>query len=401
MVNVVHSMANIAMLYDRSETDELGIRLTADEMGVELDYFPFHKVAVGFNADGFSYRSLGRDYSDRLSDIRVVLNRTQSKSRRMFAADIFEAIGAHVLNPLTVELACKSKVRTLLAFASKGISVPRTVYVSANVEEQTSGGGVQDNSGAISRLVSQDLGSEKVVVKPDAGTHGRGVTLAEGPDGLLRVLRDVSPSIINPSGVVAQELIPKWFYDLRIVVRKEKGKAPHCHETALARGGFKEFRTNTFLGNKVFRAHLPAVVRRQAENSAQALGGDEDSWMIALDAMPRIGDELMEGEEALRQSFEDLEEPFSEVTRVKGMPDKKRNFPEYNREITRAYTEYMASEPYAHIQGVVNETLEKCRDSVYFHEGNACPEFWEQTRMVGGVNVAEDLLTCALGLIDS
>ena len=401
MVNVVHSMANIAMLYDRSETDELGIRLTADEMGVELDYFPFHKVAVGFDADGFSYRSLGRDYSDRLSDIRVVLNRTQSKSRRMFAADIFEAIGAHVLNPLTVELACKSKVRTLLAFASKGISVPRTVYVSANVEEQTSGGGVQDNSGAISRLVSQDLGSEKVVVKPDAGTHGRGVTLAEGPDGLLRVLRDVSPSIINSSGVVAQELIPKWFYDLRIVVRKEKGKAPHCHETALARGGFKEFRTNTFLGNKVFRAHLPAVVRRQAENSAQALGGDEDSWMIALDAMPRIGDELMEGEEALRQSFEDLEEPFSEVTRVKGMPDKKRNFPEYNREITRAYTEYMASEPYAHIQGVVNETLEKCRDSVYFHEGNACPEFWEQTRIVGGVNVAEDLLTCALGLIDS
>jgi glutathione synthase/RimK-type ligase-like ATP-grasp enzyme len=394
-------MASIAMLYDRSETDELGIRLTADEMGVELGYLPFHKVAVGFDTDGFSYRSLGRDHSDKLRDIRVVLNRTQSKGRRMFAADIFEAIGAHVLNPLTVELACKSKVRTLLALSTKGIRVPRTVYVPANVEEQVGGGGVQENSVAITSLISQELGNERVVVKPDAGTHGRGVTLAEGPDGLLSVLGDVASTIINPSGVVAQELIPKWFYDLRIVVRKEKGKAPHCHETALARGGFKEFRTNTFLGNKVFRAHLPAVVRRQAEDSAQALGGDEDSWMIALDAMPRIGDELMQGEEALRQSFEDLEGPFGEVTRVKRMPDKKRNFPEYTREITRAYTEYMASEPYAHIQGVVNETLEKCRDSVYFHEGNACPEFWEQTRIVGGVNVAEDLLTCALGLIDS
>ncbi len=394
-------MANIAMLYDRSETDELGIRLTAEEMGVELDYLPFHKVAVGFDTDGFSYRSLGRDYSDRLRDTRVILNRTQSKSRRVFAADIFEALGSRVLNPLTVELACKSKMRTLLAFSSKGIRVPRTVYVPANVEEQVGGGGVQDNRGAISALISQDLGSERVVVKPDAGTHGRGVTLAEGPDGLLRVLRDVAPTVINPSGVVAQELIPKWFYDLRILVRKEKGKAPHCHETALARGGFKEFRTNTFLGNKVFRAHLPAIVRRQAEESAQALGGNEDSWVIALDAMPWISDELVEGEEALRQSFEDLEESFSEVTRVKRMPDKKRNFPEYNREITRAYTEYMASEPYAHIQGVVNETLEKTRDSVYFHEGNACPEFWEQTRIVGGVNLAEDLLNCALGLIDS
>ena len=389
------------MLYDRSETDELGIRLTAEEMGVELDYLPFHKVAVGFDTDGFSYRSLGRDYSDRLRDTRVILNRTQSKSRRVFAADIFEALGSRVLNPLTVELACKSKMRTLLAFSSKGIRVPRTVYVPANVEEHVGGGGVQDNRGAISALISQDLGSERVVVKPDAGTHGRGVTLAEGPDGLLRVLRDVAPTVINPSGVVAQELIPKWFYDLRILVRKEKGKAPHCHETALARGGFKEFRTNTFLGNKVFRAHLPAIVRRQAEESAQALGGNEDSWVIALDAMPWISDELVEGEEALRQSFEDLEESFSEVTRVKRMPDKKRNFPEYNREITRAYTEYMASEPYAHIQGVVNETLEKTRDSVYFHEGNACPEFWEQTRIVGGVNLAEDLLNCALGLIDS
>jgi len=394
-------MASIAMLYDRSETDELGIRLTAVEMGVELDYLPFHKVAVGFDTDGFSFRSLGRDYSDRLRDTSVLLNRTQSKSRRIFAADIFEAIGAHVLNPLTVELACKSKVRTLLTFSSKGIRVPRTVYVPANIEEQVARGGVQDNSGAIFGLNTQDLGGERIVVKPDAGTHGRGVTLAEGPDGLLKVLRDVVPTIINPSGVVAQELIPKWFYDLRILVRKEKGKTPYCHETALARGGFKEFRTNTFLGNKVFRAHLPASVRRQAEKSAQALGEGEDSWVIALDAMPWIGDELVEGEMALRQSFEDLEVSFSEVTRVKRMPDKKRNFPEYNKEITRAYTEYMASEPYAHIQGVVNETLERTRESIYFHEGNACPEFWEQTRIVGGVNLAEDLLTCALGLVDS
>jgi glutathione synthase/RimK-type ligase-like ATP-grasp enzyme len=393
-------MANIALLYDRSETDELGIRLTAEWVGVELDYFPFHKVALGFDTDGYSYRSLGKDYSDKLSDVRVVLNRTQSKGRRMFAADIFGAIGAHILNPLSVEQTCKSKVRTLLAFSSKGIRVPRTVYVPANVEEQVSGGGTQNNSGPISGLISQDLGSNRVVVKPDAGTHGRGVILAKGLDGLLNVLRDVAPTVINPSGVVAQELIPKWFYDLRIVVRKEKGKTPYCHETALARGGFKEFRTNTFLGNKVFRAHLPVSVRKQAENSALALGGGEDSWVIALDAMPQIGEDLREGEEALRQSFEDLEEHFSEVTQVKRMPNKKRNFPQYTTEITRAYTEYMASEPYAHIQSVVNETLEKTKDSVYFHEGNACPEFWEQTRVVGGVNVAEDLLTCALGLID-
>ena len=123
--------------------------------------------------------------------------------------------------------------------------------------------------------------------------------------------------------------------------------------------------------------------------------------MIALDAMPRIGDDLTEGEEVLRQSFDDLEEHFRKVTMVKQMPNKKRNFRTYNREITRAYNEYMASEPYAYIKSVVDETLEKCRDSIYFHEGNACPEFWEQTRIVGGVDIAQDLLTCAIGLVDS
>jgi glutathione synthase/RimK-type ligase-like ATP-grasp enzyme len=393
-------MANITMLYDRSETDELGIRLTAKEMGIDIDYLPFHKVAISFDADGFSYRSSGRDYTEKLNDHRVILNRTQSKSRRIFAAEILETIGSHVLNPLRVELACMSKVRTLLAFSTRGIKIPRTVYVPANVKEQMGGGILQDNSTAISDLISKNL-ENNIVIKPDAGTHGRGVILAEGPEELLNNLQNVAPSIINPSGVIAQEMIPKWFYDLRIVVRKEKGKPAYCHKTALARGGFKDFRTNTFLGNKVFRAHLPASVRRQAEKSAEALGGDVPSYVIALDAMPWIIDELVEEEQALRQTFEDLEEPFSKVTQVKNMIDKKRDFQTYTKEITRTYTEYMASEPYAHIQNVINETLEKAQDSVYFHEGNACPEFWEQTRVVGGINLARDLLTCAQKLIDN
>ncbi len=398
---VVISMANIAMLYDRSETDELGIRLTAANMGVELDYFPFHKIAVAFGPEGFSYRSLGKDYSNKLRDVKVVLNRAQSKYRRIFAADIFEAIGTSVLNPLNVELACKSKLRTLLLFATNGIRIPKTVYVPANVEEQVIGGPVQNNSGIIHNLISQEMQNDGIVLKPDAGTHGRGVTLAKSPDELLDVIQKVTPSLINPSGIVVQELIPKWFYDLRILVRKEKGKNPYCHKFALARGGFKDFRTNTFLGNKVFRASLPNLVRKQAEDAAQILGGVKDSWVIALDAMPSIGNEYVEEEPALRENFEDLEEVFNKVTQVKSMPHKKRNFPVYTDKITRAYTDYMTSEPYSHIQSVINETLEKCKNSIYFHEGNACPEFWEQTKVVGGINVADDLLTCALSLIDS
>jgi glutathione synthase/RimK-type ligase-like ATP-grasp enzyme len=391
----------IAMLYDRSETDELGIQLTAVQMGVELGFLPFHKVALGFDSGGFSYRSLGKDYTEELRDVRVVLNRAQSKSRRMFAASILGALGKEVLNPMPVELNCQSKIRALLAFTNRGVLVPKTVYVPCNTEERVGGGGVRDNSETVSRLIAEQMGSDRMVVKPDAGTHGMGVSLSESREDLQGLLRDVKPSITNPVGVVAQEFIPKWFYDLRIIVRKERGRPPSCHGNALARGGFKEFRTNTFLGNMVFRARLPAEVMRQAEACAEALGEGGEAWVIALDAMPRIGEDLREGEEEVRASIAALDEPFREVTRVKRLPSKKRDFAGYTKAITEAYEGYMATEAYARVEAVVNETLERARGSVYFHEGNACPEFWEQTRVVAGINPAEDMLMCAQGLLDA
>jgi hypothetical protein len=36
-----------------------------------------------------------------------------------------------------------------------------------------------------------------------------------------------------------------------------------------------------------------------------------------------------------------------------------------------------------------------------FHETNACPEFWEQTRLAAGINLAEALLNGAQSIIDS
>jgi len=60
----------------------------------------------------------------------------------------------------------------------------------------------------------------------------------------------------------------------------------------------------------------------------------------------------------------------------------------------------MATEAYAFIQGVIQESLDGKRDTVLFHEGNSCPEFWEQTRIVGGANVAESLLRSSQSLLD-
>jgi glutathione synthase/RimK-type ligase-like ATP-grasp enzyme len=388
------------MVYDRSESDEIGIRLTAEDMGIDLGFLPFHKVAVCFGNDGFSYRSLGRDYTKELEGVRVILNRTQSKSRRLFASTIFEGMGKEVLNPMTVEFYCQSKVRSLLSFHRRGVKIPETCYVPCNPREHNKGGGISDHRVVVSDLISHQLGDGKTVLKPDAGTHGRDVMLVESAASVREKLARLDSSIINPSGVIAQEFVPKWFYDLRILVEKEKGRPPICHKTALARGGFKEFRTNTFLGNMVFRASLPLSVRRDAELCGEALGGGSDSWVIALDAMPYIGDDRIMDEELLRSWFDELEVPFGRVLEAKETPDKKRNFRGYSRRVEEAYSDYMSTEAYSRISKVIGDSLSKKRGSMLFHEGNACPEFWEQTRIVGGVNLAESLLNCALSLID-
>ncbi|MCK4815299.1 hypothetical protein KA005_05980, partial [bacterium] len=302
-------------------------------------------------------------------------------------------------NSQSIENYCHSKMRTLLAFARAGIKIPKTVYVSANVQESIAGGPEQDNIELICNLLEQEL-ADNIVIKPDAGTHGRGVRLARDRESLHSILRSVRPEITNPSGIVAQEFVKKWFYDLRILVFKKKGESPRCHADALARCSIKDFRTNTYLGNMVCRARLPKIVRKNAEICAGILGENHDAWVIALDAMPSIPREMRVDELQLQHSFDGLKEPFAKVTRVKRMRNKKSKFVDYTNAISDAYESYMDTESYKYLELVVNETLSRCAENVYFHEGSACPEFWEQTRVVAGINVAEDLLQCSQSLID-
>ena len=60
----------------------------------------------------------------------------------------------------------------------------------------------------------------------------------------------------------------------------------------------------------------------------------------------------------------------------------------------------MSSESCAFIQGVIQESLDVKPDSVLFHEGSPCPEFCENTWVVGGVNVSKLLQKGALNLLD-
>jgi len=392
---------SIGILYERSGTDEMGIKLTAEELGINLVYIPFRKVSIRLDKDGHSVKSKGKNYSKVIEDVKVVLNRAQSKNRRLLAANILEIFGKYVVNPSPIEYICYSKLRTLLHFWKKGIKTPQTIYVPCDSHEPTVDRSEIHNEGEIADLIQQELGNGSIVIKPDAGTHGKNVRLAEGRNDLLRILGETEPSIINPIGILAQKFVQKWFYDLRIIVPKESGKAPYCYQTALARAGFKDFRTNTFLGNFVFGVNLPPHIRDVAVKCGKTLGKNSEAWLLALDAMIEVGENKNFDDEYIKSELEELEPSFDAVKRVKSDETKKSAFLSWNERLEEAFRNYKNQEAYENIKKIIEESIENNKYNILFHEANACPEFWEQTRLVAGINLAVPLLKCAQSVTKS
>jgi glutathione synthase/RimK-type ligase-like ATP-grasp enzyme len=391
---------SIALLYERSENDEMGIKLTAEKMGIDLIYIPFRKIALSIHKNGYNAKTKGKDYSNTVKDTAVVLNRAQSKNRRLFAAHAMEILGKKVINPSSTEFVCYSKLRTLMHFWAEGIPIPKTVYVPCDAYDTTKDGKEIHNEEDIADLLQNEIASEEgIVIKPDAGTHGKMIMLSKNREELVANIRETKPSIINPVGILAQEFIQKWFYDLRIIVYKEKGKAPVCHPVALARGGFKDFRTNTYLGNLVFDAELPLHIRDLAVKCGKALAKEHEAWVFALDAMINVGENKSENEEDLKSELEKATMAFETARKVKADETRLHDFPSWNSKLEAAFQDYMSTEPYAKIKRVIEENVEKNKHDVVFHEANSCPEFWEQTRLIAGINVAIPLIKGAQSLI--
>jgi hypothetical protein len=84
---------SIALLYERSENDENGIKLTAEQLGIDLTFIPFRKIALSIGKEGFSAKTKGKNYTQAFDDTKVVLNRAQSKNRRLQASYIMEMLG--------------------------------------------------------------------------------------------------------------------------------------------------------------------------------------------------------------------------------------------------------------------------------------------------------------------
>lgn len=387
---------SIAITYEYPESDELGIKLTAEEMGVDLVYIPFRKVSVFINSHGFSFKSMVSDYRETIENVNAVLNRMQSKNRRLYAASLFEAIGKYVLNPLSVETLCFSKFRSLVEFWRNGICIPGTVFVPCDSHDRTAGGLTIHNEAVIADLIQNALRRGNIVLKPDGGTHGRGIKLVKDKETLVKHIETSDPSIVNPIGFVAQEFVEKWFYDLRIIVVKERGQTPYCYPKALGRASFKDFRTNTFLGNMVFDVRLPLEVREVAIKCGAAVGKDSEAWVLALDAMLNVGKDRFVDDEYVKAELEKLAPSFEAVQEAKrDEKTKNKDFRRWSKRVEDTYQSYKDVEAYTRVKEVIEESVERDKNEVMFHEANACPDFWEQTRNIAEINVAVPLIKCA------
>jgi glutathione synthase/RimK-type ligase-like ATP-grasp enzyme len=391
---------SIALLYERSETDETGIKLTAEEMGMDLTFIPFRKIALTISKKVFTAKSKGKDYTHTFNDVVVVLNRAQSKNRRLQAGYLMEMLGKKTINSSQIEFTCYSKLRTLLHFWKEGIPIPKTVYVPCNATDTLKNGREIHNEKDIADLLQEEISLDQgIVVKPDAGTHGKGMMLSKTRDQLVASIQETKPSIINPLGITAQEAVEKWFYDLRIVAYKEKGSPAVCHPVALARGGFKDFRTNTYLGNTVFDAKIPLQIQELAVKCGNALGIGSEAWVFALDAMVDVGENKTMSDTELKSGLEEAAAEFEKVQKIKQDENRLRDFPGWNTKLEAAFQTYMSTKSYRKVKSIIEESIEKNKNRVVFHEANSCPEFWEHTRLIAGINVAVPLLKGAQSLI--
>jgi hypothetical protein len=257
------------------------------------------------------------------------------------------------------------------------------------------------NEKDIADLLEMELSlNEGIVLKADAGTHGKMITLSNNNEELVANIGQTKATIINPIGVVGQEVIEKWFYDLRIIVHKEKGKQPFCYPVAMARAGFKDFRTNTFLGNLVFGAKLPRSIQQLAVKCGKTLGKESQAWIFALDAMVNIKGNKPVVDDYLKTELDRAGKVFLPVQKVKQDESRLTDFQGWNSRLEKAFKAYAESQHYCNIKAIIDESIEKNKSALVFHESNSCPEFWENTRLATGYNVAVSLLKSAQSLID-
>jgi hypothetical protein len=116
--------------------------------------------------------------------------------------------------------------------------------------------------------------------------------------------------------------------------------------------------------------------------------------------MVDVADNKNADEAFLKEQLDKAAQSWSGVQKVKADETRLTDFPAWNQKLEAAFQTYKETSAYQNITHIIEESVEENKSALVFHESNSCPEFWENTRLATGLNVAVPLLKSAQSLID-
>ena len=201
---------------------------------------------------------------ERPSDLPdVVLNRSVSHTRSVYAVRYFEHYGVPTVNRSAVLELAGDKVLASLRLQEAGIPTPNTV-VALSPEAAMS---------AIERV------GYPAVLKPAVGSWGRLMAKVDTPEDAEQILEHKS-ALASPihSVFYVQEYVPKPDRDLRVFVVGGEAVAAMFRRSA-------DWRTNAARGGTTEAAPLSSELTELALRAAEAVGGG----VLAVDLMESPG----------------------------------------------------------------------------------------------------------------
>ena len=189
----------------------------------------------------------------------VLLDRSVSHTRAVYAAWCFAHYGVPTVNAPSVLGLAGDKVRTSFALANAGVPTPRTVVALS-----------PEAAPAALRKVGYPA-----VLKPSVGSWGRLMAKVGSEEEALQIIEHKS-ALSSPvhSVFYVQEYVPKPDRDLRaFVIGEEVVGAMYRYS--------EEWRTNAARGGRVEAAPLTAELVDLSRRAARAVGGG----VLAVDLM--------------------------------------------------------------------------------------------------------------------
>ncbi len=239
----------LGLFYTIVRPEEKWILAAAESRGISVERLNDDEVTFGLERP--------RDLPD------VVLDRSVSHSRALYAAWCFEHYGVPTVNaPAVIELA-GDKVRTSLRLSERGIPTPRT-EIALSPEAALR---------AVERI------GYPAVLKPAIGSWGRLMAKVESREAAEQIIEHKS-ALSSPvhSVFYVQEYVPKPDRDLRVFVVGESVIAAMYRRST-------DWRTNSARGGEVEAAPLTPSLIELSLRAAEAVGGG----VLAVDLMEAAG----------------------------------------------------------------------------------------------------------------